>query len=299
MKKNNIIYLLLATVMFATSCSKNDGGVPDSVTVQRTPIPKIDKNGGSASIDLTNLAGFSGKFNVNVLYPKDVLPVKMDVVIRKNGNNSVIKVVQADVTTLPTTITITAAQIATWFGAPIVLGDTYDIGADVYTVNGKKFEAFPAVGAGAAASIVGTIPGSSPTIRYAAICAYNPDLYTGNFVAADGFGDADGATLVLTKIDNTHFSFTYPSALNPIPIVVTINPLDNTATVVGPQTIGSRWDPAFGYPNTATYVNPSINSGTGSVAPCAKTLTLNVQWGSNAGNLQFGGGPYSLVLTKL
>ncbi len=299
MKKNIIFYCLGATLLFITGCTKDDGPVPKEVQLQRVPIPKLVKNGGSVTIDLTNLPGFSGKFDVGLLYPGDTPPSKMDVVIRKN-NTTNIKVIQAGITAYPTTLTITAAQIATLFGAPILLNDNYDIGADVYTQDGKKFESFPAIGVGAAASINGTIPGSSPTIRYSAICAYNPDIFQGNFKAADGFGDADGATIAITKIDNTRFSFIYPSAINPVPIVVTVNPIDNNASVVNvPLTIGTRWDPAYGYPNTALYVNPSLNSAVGFVAPCDRKITLNIQWGTNAGALQFGGGPYSLVLTKL
>jgi hypothetical protein len=73
----------------------------------------------------------------------------------------------------------------------------------------------------------------------------------------------------------------------------------NNAVTIPQTTIGSHWDPAYGYPNTATYANPSLNSGTGTVAPCDRKVNLSIQWGSNAGALQFGGGPYSLVLTKI
>src|SRR5688572_32318917 len=52
-----------------------------------------------------------------------------------------VKVIAAGVTTYPASYTITSAQIATLFGAPVALNDNYDISADVYTKDGKKFEA--------------------------------------------------------------------------------------------------------------------------------------------------------------
>ena len=70
----------------------------------------------------------------------------MDVVVRKNGQASNVKLFKADVTTFPTTFTVTAADIATLFGtASLALNDTYDFGPDIY-VGSKKYEAFPITG---------------------------------------------------------------------------------------------------------------------------------------------------------
>jgi len=298
MKKYIAFPLLIAATLFFTGCSKNDGAIDKDIAIEDVPQPAVVLNGGSQSIDLTNLASFQGKYTIKLLYPTGIQPEKLDVVIRKNSNNGNVKLIQAGLTTYPTDFTITAAQLVTLFGGvSIALGDNYEIGVDIYA-NGKKYEAFPAVGAAYGATGVANQPGFSATVVYSAICAYNPDTYTGPFKASDAFGDADGATIVLTKVDATHFSFIYPSVLNPVPAVVTINPGNNNATM-GLQTIGTAWSPAYGYPNTATYANPSVNSATGIVAPCDKTVTLNIQWGTNAGALQFGGGPYKLVLTKL
>jgi hypothetical protein len=298
MKKNIIFPFLLAATFLFVGCEKNDGFVDKSVEIAVVPQPAVVINGGSASIDLTNLAGFQGKFDVKLLYPNDVQPLKLDVVIRKNSNNANIKLVQAGVTTYPTTLTITAAQIVTLFGgAAIVLGDNYDIGVDIYTQDGKKYEAFPITGAAYGSTGVANQPGFSATIRYSAICAYNPSIYQGNFSAVDAFGDANGATILLTQIDATRFSFIYPSVLNPQPIIVTVNPLNNIATVAA-QPIGTQWDPAYGYPGGATYANPSTGASTGVVAPCARTVTLNMVWLTAGGTLTFGG-PFPLVLTKI
>jgi hypothetical protein len=291
--KKIVLYSLLASLFVA--CRKDDNAkIPDLI---RVPVMKLAAVANSdGSIDVAgNPANFKANFDVSMLFPEDVKPAKVDVVVRKNGAGAV-KLVKADVSNFPTNVQVTGQQLIDLFG-PIVLNDFFDFGTDIYLPTGQKIEAFPATGTSYSGGTV-NIPTSSPTLRYGAICRYDPNVYEGNFRAADAFGDADGATIVLTKIDNTRFSFTYPSALNPNPIIVTVNVANNNVTIPL-TTIGTRWDPAFGYPNTATYVNPSINSATGTVAPCDKKVTLNIQWGSNAGNLQFGGGPYTLVLTKM
>ncbi len=293
--KRILIYSLLPLLVFSLACRKSDN--PKIPALIRVPVMKLTAVPGSdASIDVAgNPATFKANFNVDMLFPEDQKPAKLDVVVRKNGNGAV-KVVKTDVSSFPTNVQVTGQQLIDFFG-PIVLGDFFDFGADLYLTTGEKITAFPATGVQYSGGTV-NIPTSSPTLRYAAICKYDPNIFQGNFRAADAFGDADGATIVLTKVDDTHFSFMYPSVLNPVPIIVGVNIGNNNVTI--PQTtIGSHWDPAFGYPNTALYADPSVNSGTGTVAPCDRRVNLNIQWGTNAGALVFPGGPYSLVLTKL
>ena len=292
--KKNIIFSILLAAFFVTGCSKNDGFVPKDVAIDEVPQPAVVINGGSASIDLTNLAGFQGRFDVKLLYPSGIQPAKMDVVIRKNNVNTNIKLVQAGVTTYPSTITITAAQIVTLFGgAAIVLGDNYDIGVDIYTTSGNKYEAFPVVGAAYGSTGVANQPGFSATVRYSAICAYNPSIYQGNFVVVeDAWQDwFPGDIVTFTQINATQFSFIDPFARGPlIPVVVTVNALNNVVTIPR-QVVGSDW--AWAAPGT--YVNPTVQ-GTGIVAPCARTITLNMDYGF--ANSLFGGGPYPLRLVK-
>jgi hypothetical protein len=63
MKKNIIFSFLLATIVMV-GCKKNDGMLPENLLVDRVPQPSVVINGGSAAIDLTNLASFQGKFDV-------------------------------------------------------------------------------------------------------------------------------------------------------------------------------------------------------------------------------------------
>jgi hypothetical protein len=287
MKKNIIFSFLLAATMIFVGCEKNDGATDKNIAIDEVPQPSVVINGGSAAIDLTNLASFQGRFDVKLLYPNGIQPAKLDVVIRKNNVNTNIKLVQAGITTYPTTLTITAAQIATLFGTAISLGDNYDIGVDIYTTSGAKYEAFPVVGAAYGSTGVANQPGFSPTVRYSAICAYNPDIYQGNFVVvSDDFGDfVPGEIVVLTKISNTSFSFIDPYATSPLPIIVVANPLNNGLSVAK-QKIGNAftWNLAYTNPNAEV----PVNAANSFASPCAQSFQLSITFTVDQGS--FGPG---------
>lgn len=288
--KKHIFYFFLAATLFA-GCTKNDGAIPKDVALERIPQPQVVKDGGSAAIDMTHLSDFKGIFTVGLYFPTDVPPAKFDVVIRKNGDAGNVKLFKADVSTFPTTLDITADQLATLFGDSIVLADNYDIGVDIYTQSGKKYEAFPAVGVGYGSGIASQ-PGSSTFTRYSAICQYDDAVYQGEFeVIEDEFADLlPGDIVVLTRIDATHFSYIYPSGINPKPIVVTVNPLNNEVTIAK-QRFGTAftWEPAYTNPNAETE-NNALNF----VAPCDQEWGAVIKYTVDQGN--FGG--YYLKMKK-
>lgn len=294
-KINIVTALALGTLMTFTGCSKDDGAIKKKIDIQEVPVitTNIDAT-GSQAIDLLNLASFQGKFKVDQYFPGSTPPNKVDVVVRKNGSAANVKLFKADVTTFPSSYTVSAAEIAALFGAAIALGDTYDFAPNLY-VGDKKYEAFPVTGNGTGAGVIG-MPLFSEFARFSAICAYDPNLYQGNFVVVtDAWADfSPGDVVTLTKVSNTSFSFIDPFAVNPVPVIVTINTGNNAATIAK-QVVGTSWSYSA---NPATYPQPTI-SATGTVAPCNKTITLAVQYGVNgvAGGI-FGGGPYALVLRK-
>lgn len=278
--KKLIIFNLFFAIALLIGCKKEDGFLPKEVVVDRVPQPSVVKNGGSANIDLTNLNSFAGKFDVSLLYPSDVPPTKMDIVVRKN--NAGVKTYKADVTAFPSTFTITAAEIATLFGTAIVIGDNYDVGVDIYTQNGKKYEAFPAVGAAYGNTGVANQPNFSPTVRYSAVCAYNAALFgTGNYIVLqDDWADYSvGDVVVLTQIDANRISFKY-SAAAAQPIIITINPTTNVTSVAS-QVYGN-YGPPYGDFTAASVANNAANV----VLPCAKEI--GVRLSHTSGGLNFG-----------
>ena len=291
-RKINIFAALTLGLMIAfAGCKKDDGGVRKSVVIKDVPVvsTKIEST-GSQAIDLLNLAGFSGKFKVELYFPGATPPDKVDIVVRKNGSNANVKVIKKDVTTLPYSLTVTSADIAALFGVAVALGDTYDFAPDLY-VGVNKYEAFPATGLGNGPGII-AFPLYSDFARFAAICAYDPAIYEGDFVVvSDGFGDfSPGEIVKFTKISNSSFSFINPYVTSPLPIIVNINTLNNQATITK-QKVGNAftWQLAYTNPNMA------VSAGaTSVVAPCSKTITLAIAYTVDQGSF----GTYTLVLKK-
>lgn len=276
--KINRLAFFFGAMIALSGCSKDDGAIPERVSI--TAVPTITTNidaTGSAAIDMLNLGSFLGKFKVANYFPGQAEPSKVDIVVRKTKgttiNNTNVKVFKTNVTTLPANFTVTAAEIATLFGTPIVLGDNYDFAPDFY-VGDKKYEAFPAVGNGTGAGLNGQ-PLFGEFARFSAICAYDPALYQGNFVVvSDAFAELTaGTVLTLTKVTNTSFRMTYPNPnvlpTSPTPsFVVDVNTLNNNTTSTK-QTIGT---------NFYTYTNPAVQVASGTVFPCTKEATLNITY---------------------
>jgi len=159
-KINILLAVSLGAIIAFSGCSKDDGAIPERVSI--TAVPTITTNidaTGSKSIDLTNLAAFAGKFKVDLYFPGATPPTKIDIVVRKNPSTSAItnnnvKVFKAGVTTFPSSFTVTAADLTTLFGAPLVANEIYDFAPDIY-VGDRKFEAFPVVGTGTGAGVKG------------------------------------------------------------------------------------------------------------------------------------------------
>ena len=291
-KINIFAALTLGLIIAFAGCKKDDGGIRSSVVIKSVPVVSTSiESTGSQAIDLLNLAGFSGKFKVSLYFPGATAPDKVDIVVRKNGSNANVKLLKKDVTTLPISLTVTSADIAALFGVAVALGDTYDFAPDLY-VGVNKYEAFPAIG-GAVGNGAGPIayPLYSDYARFAAICAYDPAIYEGDFVVvSDAFGDfSPGEVVKFTKISNSSFSFIDPYVTSPLPIIVNINTLNNQATITK-QKIGNQfvW---------ASYTNPNVAVSASSpsvVAPCSKTFTLAIAYTVDQG----GFGTFNLVLKK-
>lgn len=146
-KINILTAFAFATATVFTSCSKDDGPIPERVGIEDVPAvtTNTESGGTTGTITLADQASFQGKFKVALFFTGATPPTKVDVVVRKNASAGSVKVYKADINSLPASFTVTAAEIATLFGAPLALNDTYDFGPDIY-VGAKKYESWPAYG---------------------------------------------------------------------------------------------------------------------------------------------------------
>lgn len=161
MKMRNINTLLtfsLAAIMVFSGCRKDDGAIPERITINDIPVITTDKDAtGSVNVSMANPGAFTGKFKVDLYFPGATPPAKVDIVVRKNAStgsitNANVKVFKAGITTFPSSFTVTAAELSTLFGAPLALNQVYDFAPDIY-VGDRRFEAFPVVGTGTGAGI--------------------------------------------------------------------------------------------------------------------------------------------------
>ena len=289
--KKILLYSFTILCMLA-GCRKSDN--PLLPELQRVPIPKLSIDASAdASISAQNPDDFLGKFIVDLRYPDETKPAKFDVVVIKNGNKANSKLLQANVNTFPTALTITGAQIKSLFGSSSVLGDAYQIGVDITTQDGKVYPAFPLVGVGTNNGI-SSIANSTPTITFAALCSFNMSdfgaigstvPYT---VLEDGWGDyPPGETISVTIIDETHLSFSYPTDVSSMPIIITINPANNTTSAAKQAFGGYSSLPSYGI-----FFAASTGVANNVVLPC--DLTVKVELAFSTATLNFVPGVISL-----
>lgn len=183
-KLNILTALTLCAVITFSACSKDDGPIPKNIGIEDVPVVSMNFEAGAANvhtktITFSTAAAFSDKFKATQFFQDALAPTKIDVSVRKGRStstaatlpiatqipNSNVKTFKADITSLPATFTITAADITGLFG-PIAAGDVYDFGPDI-TVNGKTYQAFPASSAGSGSGPNGmSIIGFGEYVRY-------------------------------------------------------------------------------------------------------------------------------------
>lgn len=287
--KRIIIYSILFAFTLLNACRKSDN--PKIPTLARAPIPQltIDPN-GDAAISGLDPGSFAGKVIVDMFFKTDVTPQKVNVVVIKNGDKTNPQIIQANVTTFPTTIDVTGAQLATLFGEPIVTGDNFEIGADITNVSGQTFQAFPAVGSAYGAGVNGEYGGTSTTVNFLAVCVFDKASFNGNYkVAQDDWADFAVGDLIEVKPgagDNEISITAYPSpdyGTNRKAMIVTVNP--DTYEVTVPEQIIGDYD---GAPAGATV------KGIGTLNPCGDNITLTLTF-------NLGGDEYAdnvLILEK-
>src|SRR5690349_3121904 len=112
-----IINVLTVIAITFTACSKDDGAIPERVTIEDVPVitTNLESGATSATITFNNQGAFEGKVKVAMYFTDAKAPAKVDVVVRKNGAASSVKVFKAAVTSLPVNFTIKVTDIEALF----------------------------------------------------------------------------------------------------------------------------------------------------------------------------------------
>lgn len=260
-----ILLSILATIFNA--CGKEDNPTPPDL---RFPLPLLTKDTtGDTTISGRDPGSFIGKIVVDLYYGTDVKPQKVDVVVIKNDNRANVKTIKADVTSFPASIQVTGTQLTTLFDS-IKLGDRFEIGVDVTTIKGQKFEAFPVTGNPYGADTA-TLPGSRFSIIYVADCLFSTTYFNGYYTVLTNTWDyqAGDSVEVRPGVGNKILISAWP---NPefgsyirFPMTVEVDPVTYEATV-----------PLQGVGDYAGGPSHIIDSGTGTVSPCGDKITLSV-----------------------
>jgi len=311
MKKLLIYSFTILTVLsVVVACRKSDNPkLPSGMT--SVPELQFTKDATADGIIAAQTPdAFAGKFTVSLYFSSDVAPKKVDLMIMKNSVHANAKLLLANVTTFPTTVTITGAQLKTLFGTSSVLGDSYDIGGTITTADGTVIPAFStyegAASYGSGLLSQGTTGAATtkyqpaaPTVNYSAVCKFTMTDYgaIGSTVPFTVVKDAwqdylPGDIVPVTIVDATHFSFFYATDVSPKPVVVTVNPTTNaTSAVTGPIGVYS-FLAAYG-----TWGVVNVPDATNAVvSPCILQFGVNVNFTATGTGGTYTGGP--IVLKK-
>ena len=264
------------SLFMISSCRKSDNAnVPEFIEV---PMPSVVKVSGDPTISAQDPSAFRAKFSVGLFFPDGDKPAKMDVVVRKNLDNNSTKVFAAGITTYPTELDISGADLTTLFPGAIVLGDKFDVGVDITLANGKKYLAFPKVGVPYGAGVASPA-GSSTSTRFEAVCAFTAADYAGTFtVLADDWADFPiGSSVVVTVVSDSKLSF--PSPVTGNPIIIDVNTATNVTSVAKQQwgDYGGSWQ--YGMVSAETITSPE-----NFVAPCEGIISLQLKYTVAAGS---------------
>src|SRR6185503_3081646 len=89
LKINLVLTFFTAAIIFFSGCGKDDGALPDRVSV--IDVPTVTTNIDPTSPTIINVlnpttsATFSGKFSVSNYFPGAAPPTKVDIVVRKTN----------------------------------------------------------------------------------------------------------------------------------------------------------------------------------------------------------------------
>ncbi len=266
MKRYNLKFFTIICSLILLSC-ESETKFPEFT---QTILPKITvDNSGDAVI--AEPSEFNGKLVVD-LYFKDI-PETAILVIAKNGNYKDVKEFKP-ITSFPTNVDVTGADIEAVFGK-ITGGDYYEFGLKT-TYQGQIFNPFNPYGI-SYSSDLRNMPGSSPIVKFTAICPFNIDDFVGTFQVEDEFWEEE-YTVTISKVSDTQLQVDGMLAGDAeFPMFIDVDPVMQIATITNQVLISS----IFGYTNLKY-------SGTGDVNACDISMSFEIEASVDQGTFDTG-----------
>jgi hypothetical protein len=195
------VLMVLSVVLFFTRCEKDENGrMPDNIQDSNIGVLSLADN-SDYLIDRNDFGGFNFDIVVDALfdYPFDKLTVR----VVYNGDYANPKTV-AEVTSVPSTITVTVADLVSLFDQittadDIKEGDSFDFYTDITLSGGKVIPGYLSDGTTTAApsvrNVIGVLKGGNASVHLPVPCPFVEADYLGDAVDAlehwnDNSGDA-------------------------------------------------------------------------------------------------------------
>jgi len=292
--KLKIISLAVLGIFLFTTCSEDPTlPMPD---LQQTVIPLITKDPAKLqNISFFDLAGFSASVVVDV-YNDDV-PQSMTVMVCMNGDQAKTGVLQADITSFPTSIDFNITKLIDVIPGldnlgQLKLGDNFKVYVDmtlkdgtVILGNSLLYSPFdPAVG---------NLPGSSLVSVWTIVCPLVLTDFVGDYLMDDGY-PSDLCTITVSLdpanpnglIITNFYAGTGTGALYPVKI--SVNRATYGISVPSPQVFAAwLWNPA--------YKDATLSNLKGTLDACTKNFSFKADLTVSVGSF----GTQSYTCTKL
>lgn len=112
--KRLLIFSSLLSLVFFSSCRKEDNPRVPDLTKVKVPVIQLDPT-SDPFINPVNPASFKARFTVELLFETEGAPKQVDVVIMKNDDKGNVKTLQSNIS-LPVDLEITGQQLIDLFG---------------------------------------------------------------------------------------------------------------------------------------------------------------------------------------
>lgn len=235
--------------------------------LQKSVIPKVTKDAANdQNVSFEALAAFKGAVVINAYYTD--LPKSMDLMVTMNNDQANTALVQAGITTFPTTVNFDLAKLVSLLPGltsidELQLGDYFKFYVNLTLEDGTVINGNDPQYAGNNSSVA-NLPGSSLSVIYTVACPLDPARMIGSYHSVSGDWASEGDITITA--DATDPNTIYVSGLETMeglveiaPLVMHVNPLSYVVTADKTVLVPLAW----GYHNLAYEGKGVYNTCTG------------------------------------